>query len=260
MKNLTIDINNFCNLNCEFCYQNLDGSELSKDYILDVVDKHKDFDTIEIGGGEPFLYSNIIDLIMELSKRNKKINISTNGTLIPDSLLSLEDEIKDKTKIQVSLNASNKELYEKITGKDLFNDVLKNINKIKPKYQTNLSSAIYQENFKDVPYLINLANQLNLPIRLNLVIPKGKGKNVSLITERELDRLTGQLLVQYVLNKNIEFPLLHFNPRDREINCQAVADTYNRQKVGYCPADTNEKLYFSKDMNCNCQFLGIKED
>ena len=40
MSNLTIDINGYCNEACKFCYQNLDGSTLSEDEILKLVDEN----------------------------------------------------------------------------------------------------------------------------------------------------------------------------------------------------------------------------
>ena len=250
MKLLTIDINGYCNLGCEFCYQNLDGSELSEEEILKILDKNPNFADIEIGGGEPFLHKNIINIIKNIREKGKKLHISTNATRIPEGFLELEDRLRQGSQVQVSLHASNPELYKEITKRDLFNAVIDNIKKIKPRYSTLISSAIYQANFDDVPNIVDLSSELELPLRVSLVFPVGNGKNVDLLTPKQIDDLKSYLLLKKVeKGEMIDSPIVHEN------NCIALQSFYGIEKQGICPADSG-KLYVSPvGEEYNCEFL-----
>ena len=249
MNTLTIDVNGYCNLGCEFCYQNLDGSELSEEEILKILDKNPNFADIEIGGGEPFLHKDIISIIKSMREKGKKLHISTNATRIPEGFLELEDRLRQGSQVQVSLHASNPELYKKITKKDLFNAVIDNIGKIKPRYSTLISSAIYQANFDDVPNIVDLSSELELPLRVSLVFPVGNGKNVDLLTAKQIGDLKSYLLFKKIEGNMIDSPIIHEN------NCVALQNFYGIVKRGICPADSG-KLYVSPaGEEYNCEFL-----
>ena len=62
--------------------------------------------------GEPTIYENIGGLIEELTKRGKTSFLVTNG-LYPDKIKELKDKKQLPTQLYVSVNAPNKELYEK---------------------------------------------------------------------------------------------------------------------------------------------------
>ena len=247
---LTVDLNGICNIGCEFCYQNLDGSTLSERAIYKITDE-SEFDTVEIGGGEPLIDKRIIPIIKGIREKGKSVHISTNATFIPEGVLDLEDKIRKGTTVQVSLHASNPKLYEEITGRNLFNNVIKNIGRIKPKYDTVMSSVVYQRNLDDVQNLVGLAEELELPLRINLVFPIGNGKNVKLLTQKQIDQLRGYLLVERIKRGSmIDSPLIH------ESNCTALEKGYGIEKKGLCPVDCDMKRYVSpRGEVYDCEFL-----
>ena len=247
MAYLTVDINGFCNERCRFCYAKLNGSILPEKEIMKLVD-NSDADVVEIGGGEPFLDKRIVRIIREIRER-KRVHISTNATLIPAGLLDLEQKVKEGTQIQTSLHASNPTLYEHITRKDLFEEVIKNIGILKPHFSMLITSAIYQDNFNDVPNLLDLAEELKLPIRVNLVFSVGEGKNVDLLNSRQVNQLRGYLLQQRIIRGDkIDSPLIHAN------NCYALTDAYGIKREGVCPLDCG-KVYISPNgEKSGCEF------
>lgn len=253
MNNLTSDVNAKCNIECEFCYQDLDGSELSLDDVINQVEtglKIGKFDVVEIGGGEPFMYKPLLQLMAKLADLGKKANISTNATFIPKGLLELEQRVRDNTTIQASLHASNPKLYKEITKRDLFDNVIANIKKIKEKYQTLISTAVYDKNLDDVPNILHLAYSLDLPIRINLVIPEGNGKNVKLLNKSQVNTLRGLLFVEKIKHQGqVDSPLLHEN------TCYALAQGYGIEKKGLCPIDLMSKLYLDpRKQKFACEF------
>lgn len=211
---LTIDIIGKCNLGCDFCYQLLDGEELSHERINSIVNGNPASGVVNLGGGEPFMHKDIINIIHGIAADGKKVHVSTNGTNIPAEVLGLEDAIRQNVRMQVSINASTSKTYTEVTGNDLFEKVLANVDLLKGHYSTALSAVIYRKNFDEVPGIVKLGEDLRLPVRIGLVLPVGKGKNVDLITKEEANWLRGYLLV-----KEIEKPGLIYGPLIHSISC-----------------------------------------
>lgn len=88
-----LEVTRQCNLTCGHCYisagepreNEMDTETIYK--VLDELKKLKVF-TIFITGGEPFLRSDITDIINYAEKCNFTIQIVTNGTLLTDTVLS----------------------------------------------------------------------------------------------------------------------------------------------------------------------------
>ena len=140
MSILTIDINGYCNEACQFCYQNLDGSSLPEQEIARIIGSNPHAKTVEIGGGEPFLDPRIVRLTKTIREKEKNVHISTNASFIPKEFLDLEDSVREGVQIQASIHGSNPETYGKIHGRNLFDKVVENIWKIKPRFSTLMTS------------------------------------------------------------------------------------------------------------------------
>ncbi|MFH1637724.1 MAG: radical SAM protein [Candidatus Woesearchaeota archaeon] len=255
MKILTIDINSTCNLECAFCYQQNDA-ELSAEKIMDIVKSNPNFDTVEIGGGEPFMHRQILDVLLQIAGNGRDVNVSTNAVFIPEGLLGLESRVKDKITLQVSLPAASSELYEHITKRPFFTKVVKNIERMKKEYNVILTSSIYGDNFDNVPEILGLSYSLSLPVRVNLVFPVGCGKDVELLSEGKVDNLRGLLLAESLQHKGmIQSPLIRPN------NCYALEQAYGIRKAKKCLADFGLKKYINpKGEASKCEFLGGEND
>jgi len=252
MVNLILDINASCNESCKFCSKEIDGSSMQINDVLQIADENKG--EIGISGGEPLLHPDFLTILRETRKRNRKVIVATNLTEVPEGLLDLEEEIRKDTVIQVSLHASNPELYRQITGRDLYWKVMSNLDRISTRFRTSISCAVYQDNYEDVENLVNLAYEIGLPIRVNLVMPIGNGRKVALLNERQIDQLRGYLLVEKLRKGSlVDSPLVHRN------NCHALSNYYGLEKFGDCPVDAGSKVYFDVHGNKHCcEFLEIQ--
>jgi len=255
MNNLTTNVIGKCNIDCDFCFEELDGSEQELTKVISDIksgtSKKEEFDVVEVGGGETFMYQSLLDLLIEIEGLGKEAHLSTNATFIPKGFLDLEETVRDNTIVQTSLHASNPELYKEITGADFFYKVIDNINKIKEKYNTIISTAVYQENFHDVKNIINLSYELELPIRITLVSATGKGKNVELLEPKQVHQLRSIMLEEKIKNYDkIDSPLLHQN------TCYAIAEAYGIKKIGLCPVDAESKVYVNpRGEKFACEFF-----
>ena len=112
-KRIYIEITNSCNLNCSFCSKSFrdkrNMSILEFETVLKKIDKYTDFIYLHVKG-EPLLHPDLDKILELLDNYNKKVIITTNGTLLKEKLgILLKHNIY---KINISLHSENsKESY-----------------------------------------------------------------------------------------------------------------------------------------------------
>lgn len=182
---IVVNLNFSCNINCKYCFtkelrdETIIWSKDLENLYFDFLKKVSecDFETITVTGqGEPFFYKKrfyeFLKNIPENSKL-KKINIITNGTLIDEEFFEIIKNLKVYFNFSVSLNAFNKESYKKVTGTELFETVLKNINLLKEKSLElsnlrllNTSFVISDEIIENKLEFVKFISELNFPIKI----------------------------------------------------------------------------------------------
>lgn len=256
MRTITLGINSDCNLACEFCYSSDFHGKLSFSKIKDLVKKYPETYFFEIDGREPLLHPDIVEIVKHLSQKDKKVHVSTNGTILLEELLDLPKKIRGNITMQVSLHASNAKLYQEITKANCFSQVIENIQKLKKAYETLISSVVYRKNFDDVQNIIQLGRELKVPVRINLAYNISKGKNVEKITVQQIEELRNLLLIQKALYRDIYSPLVHIVKGCSDNNCSVISKTYGLEKKEPCPADLGERCYITPDnKRYPCEFL-----
>ena len=132
---LRLAVTDRCNLRCNYCMPS-EGIDFVRNDKLLTIDELKfvaetlvsqGIDKIRITGGEPFVRKDLMLLLEHLSTLSglKDISVTTNATLIGphiDTLKSLG--IKN---INVSLDAINRETFERITRRDQYDTVQENL-------------------------------------------------------------------------------------------------------------------------------------
>lgn len=114
-KKIYVEITNICNLNCSFCSKvNRKKEEMTPENFSIILDKIKPYTSyiyLHVKG-EPLLHSKFDKLLEIAENKNFKINITTNGTLLPKQISTI---IKNNCirQINVSLH-SNLESYNYI--------------------------------------------------------------------------------------------------------------------------------------------------
>lgn len=109
-----------CNLKCKMCYQAQTRGErqdeLSRDEALEMSGRLADFaKDIKIVGGEPFVRSDIIELIDFWDRAGKKIFLQTNCTLINELNIKELKRFKNIKAFLTSLDGPE-ELHDQIRG------------------------------------------------------------------------------------------------------------------------------------------------
>lgn len=168
-KNIQFANDLSCNLHCWSC-RSKPIIEKQQEKIFNQTKSVLDtfYDSIEfisaIGSGDPFASPAWLKILqtMDMEKhRNLKIELFTNGLLLPrywDSISHMHENI---IRIKMSIDAVSKDIYEKtrLGGKhENLNEALEFISKLGKQFILNM--VVESENFTDIPKLCERAIQL----------------------------------------------------------------------------------------------------
>jgi len=175
-----------CDFNCIYCYNvwkekpDYQQKTLSLDKAKELFNKilsETEIEGVTITGGEPMLYPNLFELVEFLNKKGLEIGLTTHGALLND----------EKTKklidagvsyFEISLDALDELIYNKLTGDNQLDKIKKTILSIK-KYGATLtiSTIISKLNLEEIPKIIDFSFAFSADfISLNRFIPGGQGK------------------------------------------------------------------------------------
>lgn len=149
---ILLEITNKCNLRCKMCWlwgehgvgDRYSGLELNRNEIFELIDELSNFKpTLTITGGEPFVRSDLIDILRYIKSNRMKVRILTNGTLLDDKKIQELCEIK-VDEVVFSIDGPES-IHDSIRGRGTFRKVSENIRKLakyrmesnKPKITTN---------------------------------------------------------------------------------------------------------------------------
>lgn len=274
LLSLVIEPASICNLTCKFC--DLHSGRLNKYNI----EKHKGimklelynlivneidnldfkFDTIFFhGNGEPLLNKNLIEMISIAVNRkiSKRYVLFTNGTLMkPDIFDSLI--LSGVNEINVSLDTINYEVYEKLKGKNILDDVLNNIdyaiNRViqnhSSNHSSNISLVIKSGEGGDIYGLDNKNIQEIINKYRNVVI---NSKNIHIKNVPIIEQIDGMInrKKEYHTPCEIAFYMAFIKYDGRvSICCADVIDELNIGKIG---------LQYFKDILKGQQLHKIRE-
>lgn len=172
-----------CNFKCSHCWADLHKEERSLEDLKLAVDKFQEIGIkhITISGGEPFLRSDLIELVEYIKTKGFHLSIFTNASLITyTDILKLEEILDDIDVIQVSLDGSTASIFKAQRNTDLFQNVIKNIELLGKSCITiriNMVASIF--NVNDVVNVYRLCEKYNVDtFSISYVYDLNKGKNI----------------------------------------------------------------------------------
>ncbi len=191
------EITKNCSLNCSFCYNKEERTFWGEDFTLEDIKKNTaKGDLIFIGGGEPFLNKELLEITNYLAEEQIKNIISTSGIIYKP--------IHKHSELQISLPAITKKTYEEIVGvsENYLKKTLKNIEQFKKEgYRIGINLPIYEGNFSDLETISDYCNSLELHLRVRPIIPSN-GLKVSEEFVKQVKKKTLNLILK---NRDITF-------------------------------------------------------
>lgn len=164
MKKLngTVIVTYRCNARCNMCNRYKQPSKIEEEITLETIKKLPDMYFTNITGGEPFIRTDLKEIVRELYKKSDRIVISTNG-FFTDRIIDLCTEFP-KVGIRISiegLEATN----NKIRGlEDGFNKGLSTLKKlVEMKHpDVGFGMTVQDDNCKDLVALYKLSEEMGI--------------------------------------------------------------------------------------------------
>ncbi len=230
-----------CNLACQHCYMDASQEkqeEMSLEKSIGLVDELAELKVpiLIFTGGEPLLSRNFYALAFHAREIGLKTVISTNGTLITSDVARLLAEAKIRY-VGVSLDsaaAHNHDAFRGVAGAHA--RALQGLKNARDAgLKTGLRITLTRDNWQDVPALLSLALQENIPrFCLYHLVPTGRGaemadRDVTSEQRRSVIRLLAEA-AEELKGENIEI-LTTDSPMDGAYLLELLKDDPRRENV-----------------------------
>jgi radical SAM protein with 4Fe4S-binding SPASM domain len=183
LRELWIQVNDFCNLACEHCLvssgpqggQGLDGR-----VVLDVIDQAVGLgaERFFLTGGEPLARPDVIELIEHMVRTHEReLVVMTNGTLFKgERLARLTALPRERLRVQISLDGASPEVNDPIRGKGSFARIVEGIRiAVDAGLRPTITMALLRHNMADASGLVSLAAELGVA-NVHLLWPHRRGR------------------------------------------------------------------------------------
>ena len=182
---LRLAVTDRCNLRCNYCMpsEGISFAQNEKLFTIDELSRlstilvRQGIDKIRITGGEPFVRKDLMVLLRNLTTLNglNDISITTNATLIGPYI----DELKELgiTNVNVSLDAINKETFERITRRNQYDIVYNNlIRLISEGFNVRINFiALENQNIQDIIPILEVMKHYKVSVRFLEEMPFNGG-------------------------------------------------------------------------------------
>jgi mycofactocin radical SAM maturase len=179
--NVTWEMTYKCNLSCIHCLSDSGRKkegELTTAQCRRVIDELAEMKVFQfnIGGGEPFMRPDFLDLMDYAHDKGIVTCISTNGTLIDEETARRLDN--KLVYIQVSLDGPTPASNDPIRGQGSFNKVLSALEHLRNRdIEVSINTVLTKLSFPELDKLTTLAAAYNAKLRVSRFRPSGRGKD-----------------------------------------------------------------------------------
>jgi len=179
--NVTWEVTLKCNLHCVHCLSDAGGSagnELTTPECRVLVDQLTGLKVfqVNIGGGEPFIREDFLDLLGYSHEKGLVTCVSTNGMLIDDRLAKRLSAY-NMLYLQVSLDGATAEVNDRIRGKGTYRKILEAIDCFaRQGVRFSINTVLTRTNYSQLDELRKLANGYGSELRVSRFRPSGRAK------------------------------------------------------------------------------------
>ncbi len=171
---LYLEVTNRCNLLCTTCprtYEELEPpADMSWELFTSIVDQAPDLARAVLHGvGEPMLVANLPRMVRYLKDRGVYVLFNTNGTVLSErNGRALIDAGLDE--LRVSLDASSRESFKAIRGRDYFGRIIRNVRAFRElqdreghlKPQVSVWLTGLRETVEELPAFVKVAAEIGV--------------------------------------------------------------------------------------------------
>ncbi len=197
-----------CNLACQHCYMDAKAAgseEMSLEEGVRLVDELNELKIpiLILTGGEPLLARNFYPLVFHAREVGLRTVISTNGTLITPEVAQLLAEAQIRY-VGVSLDSVSPERHDAFRGvAGAHARALQGLKNARDAgLKTGLRITLTRDNWQDVPELLDLALQEEIPrFCLYHLVPTGRG---AALTDRDVTPEQRRCVIRFLAEAAME--------------------------------------------------------
>ncbi|MBI2252969.1 MAG: radical SAM protein [Armatimonadetes bacterium] len=216
-----------CELKCRHCSQNIKSSqnnELSLEEIKKLIDHLREIGVLEIslGGGDPFLRKDLIEIISYARNKGLNVSLSATGIFVSRALAKKLSELKLKS-LRISFDGSTEKSYDYFRGKGTYRKAMRGIKILREVLECPLiiHSTIMKQNITELTSLLRIAQKLQANLwTIDFVKPLGGAKNFPQIFLTQ-EEVAGAINFLKRLRENtslpIEIPSFPYLSKSKEI-------------------------------------------
>lgn len=179
--NVTWEITLECKLCCVHCLSDAgvaSANELSTQECRELVDQLSALNVfqVNIGGGEPFIREDFLELLRYSHEKGLVTCVSTNGMLIDNGLSKQLSKLK-MLYLQVSLDGATAEVNDQIRGIGTYNQILAAMDCLAQHgIPFSINTVLTRLNYPQLDKLRNIAKDYGAELRVSRFRPSGRGK------------------------------------------------------------------------------------
>ena len=201
---MNILLNNYCNLNCEYCFANKVRAEHAENmkledfkWILQFLKASNNLD-VRLLGGEPTLHPHFMDFVLEAAVTGfKHIHVFSNGTFTPKIGYFLTC-LAEKMSTSLLLNYNAPEIIGDATN-ELIHAHLQEFQHSRVKVSLGIN---FYSTAQDYSYVIDAASRYGIEsIRWSLVVPNSEEKAAH---PREYFKQFTPLIMQFIRDATLQ--------------------------------------------------------
>ena len=175
LKNLMINITEKCNLSCKHCYiTDKNKIDMPLKELMDIIQEFYNVQGIRLilTGGEPFLYTELKDLLKKLTNIPLQKVMLTNGVLIRKQDNEIIELLKQNNfEIFVSLDGLE-EAHNDFRNADCFKEIIQGIKRLlKSDISVSINTMIHKQNLDDFDGMLKLIRSLGKIKNWSIDIP-----------------------------------------------------------------------------------------
>ncbi|MHA1130297.1 MAG: radical SAM/SPASM domain-containing protein [Candidatus Helarchaeota archaeon] len=196
-----------CNYYCQSCYvDNRNTPEMTTTEIKSLIDEMAEMKVFQlaIGGGEPFIRNDLIEIVKYTNRCGLISNITTNGSLITSKIIT--ELAPHVGQIQLSVNGHARKLHEIHRQKGSFKAVLNAIELLqKHKIRFGLNVLICPDNLKYIEKIIKLGIEKDA-YTINFIRPKPSMQNKEWYDKMALSSQERRILAIILQESSRKYP------------------------------------------------------
>jgi mycofactocin radical SAM maturase len=179
--NVTWEITQRCTMHCVHCLSDAGPAaehELSTQECRELVDQLAALNVfqVNVGGGEPFVREDFLDLLTYAHDKGLVTCVSTNGMLIDKALAGHLSGLT-MLYLQVSLDGATAEVNDEIRGKGTYQKIVDAMDCLaSQRVPFSINTVLTRLNFSQLEDLRKLAKTYEADLRVSRFRPSGRGK------------------------------------------------------------------------------------